>query len=97
MEGGSVIIDAKNYEWLTQFVWHRKIRGHTFYAYRERTGQQIPQGRSHARTMHRMIMNCPRGKVVHHKNFHGWDNRENNLEICSRAQNRKYAYDPNSF
>lgn len=33
--------------------------------------------------MHRLIMNCPRGLIVHHKNRNTLDNRKSNLIIMT--------------
>ena len=37
--------------------------------------------------LHRVIMNCPEGKVIDHKNHNPLDNRRENLRICSYREN----------
>jgi hypothetical protein len=44
--------------------------------------------------MHRLLTNCPKGKVVDHLNHDGLDNRMANLKVCTYSENmlnaRKY-------
>lgn len=39
--------------------------------------------------LHRLIMNCPRDKVIDHINHDTLDNRKQNLRICSRFENQQ--------
>ena len=39
-------------------------------------------------SMHRYILNTPNGKETDHCNGNGLDNREDNLRICTTAQNQ---------
>jgi hypothetical protein len=38
--------------------------------------------------LHRFIMNCPKDKIVDHKNMNTLDNRKCNLRICTKSQNQ---------
>ena len=37
--------------------------------------------------MHRIIMNCPDGKFIDHKDGNGLNNQKENLRICTKQQN----------
>jgi len=37
--------------------------------------------------MHRVIMDCPEGKEVDHKDFNTLNNQRSNLRVCSTSQN----------
>lgn len=67
-------MDAADYEWLNQHQWYAAIanRG-TFYARRN-----SPEG---VISMHRLIMQAPKGMVVDHINGNGLDNRAKILAI----------------
>jgi hypothetical protein len=79
--GLHTIVDAEDYEWLSKYKWYAgspKSSG-TMYARRYGPGGVI--------LMHRMIVNPPKGMVVHHINGNGLDNRRCNLEICTQKEN----------
>lgn len=40
--------------------------------------------------LHRLVIECPKGKVVNHRDFDGLNNRKSNLEICEQWQNAGY-------
>lgn len=39
--------------------------------------------------LHRLIMNCPRDKVIDHINHNTLDNRKSNLRICTHFENQQ--------
>lgn len=41
--------------------------------------------------MHRLIMDCPKGRIVDHLNHDGLDNRRANMRICTYSQNNLNA------
>ena len=45
-------------------------------------------GKRTTQRMHRLIMNCPKGLLVDHKNHDGLDNRKCNLRLCTNAENQ---------
>jgi hypothetical protein len=74
--GQFVIVDAADYEWLSQYTWTMIAAG---YAGRNEKGKLV--------LMHRQIMNPPKGMVVDHIDGAILNNRRSNLRICTREQN----------
>lgn len=86
--GLHAIVDADDYEWLSQYKWY--------------AGSPKSAGKMYARRyspdgvvlMHRQIMNPPKGMVVDHINGNGLDNRRCNLRICTQAENTRNRRKP---
>jgi hypothetical protein len=78
--GQFAIVDAANYEWLSQWRWcAAKHANRKYYAKRYTTRGTV--------FMHREIMKTPPGKVVDHINGQSLDNREANMRNCLPHQN----------
>jgi hypothetical protein len=77
------IVDAEDYERLSEYKWHTLKNRRNYYARNQR-----PNG---AVLMHRVITNAPRHLVVDHINHNGLDNRKENLRLCTVAQNSQNA------
>jgi hypothetical protein len=78
--GVQVIVDADDYEYLSQYKWHIKVGGGgNSYACRSAGGKTI--------RMHREIMKATAGQEIDHINHNSLDNRKCNLRICTRSQN----------
>ena len=76
-QGKFAIVDDADFEWLNRRKWFARFcKGH-WYAY---------SGHSQI-LMHRLIMNCPKGKEIDHWNNNGLDNRRANIRECSHSQN----------
>jgi hypothetical protein len=82
-QGKYAIVDAGDYEWLSQYKWHavRDCRTGTYYARRYEKGRRV--------AMHSQIMQPPKGKVTDHMNGNGLDNRRGSLRNCSRLENSR--------
>lgn len=74
------IVDADDHEWLSKIDWYVSISRGLPYARRQHQRTR-PVGET---WMHRLIMDCPVGKIVHHKNGNTLDNRKINLEILEQ-------------
>ncbi|MBA7543667.1 hypothetical protein ES705_36004 [subsurface metagenome] len=83
--GYAVIVDTEDFERLSAHRWFAKRSAHNIYAVRK----VVSGGHEHLIRMHREIVNCPGGFIVHHKNHNTLDNRKVNLEICT-PENHKY-------
>jgi hypothetical protein len=80
-QGLSVIIDACDYEKVSQYKWHAEFLGNNNYCY-ART--KTKDGRI---LMHRLISGAKKGDIVDHANHLTLDNRRENIRICTRQQN----------
>ncbi len=76
--GMFALVDAADYEWLSRYGW-RSSGGTEGYARTTIAGKNV--------FMHRLIMNPPPGRVVDHVNANRWDNRRDNLRVCTQAEN----------
>lgn len=84
---GPILIDKEDEEFARQFSWYAvPAYGGRFYAHARvpRTGKRI--------LMHRVLMDAPKGLVVHHRNNNGLDNRRCNLEVMTNRKNVKHAF-----
>jgi HNH endonuclease len=80
-KGKFAIVDAADFAYLSQFRWHAKEARGRFYAATTVAGRIV--------TMHQLLMDPPRGKVVDHIDGNGLNNRRDNLRICTPQQNRR--------
>ena len=77
-QGQNAIVDATDFDWLSQWNWCASWCQFTqsFYAVRDKV------------KMHRVILGATKGKEVDHQNHNTLDNRRNNLRECTCAQNK---------
>lgn len=79
-QGKFAIVDAEDYDRLSQYKWYAAKNRETYYAQRGSNGTII--------SMHREIMRAPKGVICDHKNHNGLDNCKSNLRLCTSAQNQ---------
>lgn len=79
--GNYAIVDTKNLRTLSSSRWCLMDKGDRRYARRTEKNKAI--------FMHRVILNTPDGFMTDHINGNGLDNREANLRICTREQNKQ--------
>lgn len=76
------LIDKQDEKLVSQYHW-RVIRGkNTDYA----RAYVKEDGKWHTIIMHRLILDAEKGKVVHHINGDGLDNRKVNLQVMKRGE-----------
>ncbi len=80
-EGKFAIVDEQDYYRYNDFSWSPQKKSRTYYAIRvisdcEKTLRIV--------SLHREVMNHPRGLLVDHKNGDGLDNRRANLRTATR-------------
>jgi len=83
-QGKVAIVDAEDYEWLSQYRWWTIKGAYTYYAERYVKGQARIK-------MHREILGLPPsakdGRFGDHINRYGLDNRRSNLRIVNKSLN----------
>lgn len=86
----TVLMDSEDYDFLMQWNWSirfdRRVNAANNNYYAQRCYQD-ENGKTRTISMHRLLMNPPRGLVVDHINGNGLDNRRCNLRICTQSQN----------
>jgi hypothetical protein len=82
-EGKFALVDQQDFYWLNNFDWVAKRAKKSFYAVRF---DNCAKGLKII-SMHREIMNPPKGLVVDHRNNNGLDNRRPNLRVATYCQN----------
>jgi len=83
-EGKWVILDQQDYCRLSGFKWYVNGNGVNFYAFRNMV---VGPGLTRMKSMHRDIMNAPKGILVDHRNHDTLDNRSSNLRLATHSQN----------
>jgi len=81
-QGFFAIVDAADYDWLSQFRWHASNPKRPYAHRKERTERSC-----RTIAMHRLIMDPPEGMYVDHIDGNGLNNRRSNLRICTPHQN----------
>lgn len=79
-KGKVAIVDAADYEWLSQWNWMYGGRGYAVRSTRE-------SGRKRTLLMHRLILSTAEGMYTDHINGDRLDNRRSNLRACTNAEN----------
>jgi hypothetical protein len=79
------LVDPIDYYWLNNFQWCAEHKDQNIYAVRFILN---PGQRPKITSMHRDIMNSPKGLLVDHRNCDGLDNRRANLRLATHSQNQ---------
>jgi hypothetical protein len=78
------VIDAEDYDRVSQYNWCSVKMGQNWYAKAFRTdGTHL--------SMHRLITNAPKHLVVDHRDHNGLNNQKSNLRLCTPSQNQHNA------
>lgn len=83
-QGKVAIVDAADYEWLSQWQWYARYNGR-WYAMRH---TPRVNGVQHTVLMHREILDAPDGMDVDHRDSDGLNNSRTNLRLATRSQNK---------
>jgi hypothetical protein len=78
------IVSPEDFYWLNKFHWVPRKHYGKIYAV---SFVNEPDKATKISSMHRVIMNQPRGLLVDHKNLNTLDNTRTNLRLATRSQN----------
>lgn len=83
LKDGSVVkVDNEDFNMLSKHVWlPQKMVNGKVYPYTRINGKQI--------TMHRLIMNPPKGKMIDHLDRDPLNNQRANLRLCTHTENMR--------
>lgn len=76
---GFTTIDDEDYDKVSNYKWYLHPLGYVVGLTKGITNVKI----------HRLIMNCPKGKFIDHINGVRTDNRKSNLRICTQRENNR--------
>jgi len=84
-QGKFAIVDDEDYEELSKYKWFAHKEPSAWYAYRN---VRLPNNKRTLISMHRQILNPPKGVGVDHINHNGLNNKKENIRECTNAQNQ---------
>lgn len=79
-KGAVALIDDEDWPLVSQFRWAKLGK----YAV---TSVKVPGSKPKMLSMHRLILNTPKGMWTDHANGDGLDNRRSNIRVCTPSQN----------
>ena len=83
-DGGHVVVDAEDIDFLSLLTWYRKRSGRDR---REYAAANLPGGGKIS--MHRLLMGARPGDRVDHRDGNGLNNRRSNLRLASSTDNAR--------
>lgn len=86
-KGKVALVDAEDYERVSQFKWCAFKRYNTWYSHRRARVAEVKAGSATVVPLHRFILNAPKGSLVDHRNGDGLDCRRSNIRLATIAQN----------
>ena len=81
--GHGALVDDEDYDRIASVKWYASVQSNVTYANRD----TCESGKRVTVSMHRFIMQPPKGMRVDHINGDGLDNRKANLRICTPGEN----------
>jgi hypothetical protein len=83
-DGKYTIVDERDYYTFSKYKWVLSGDGNNWYAI---GSMKIDTKTTKVVSLHRLIMNAPKGVLVDHRNCNGLDNRRANLRFATYTQN----------
>lgn len=85
-DGKYVIVDDESFALVKDIPWTLTKLGYPMKTIFE-TGKTHSTRKAKTIYLHKLLVDCPKGMVVDHKNLNKLDNRLSNLRVCSHSQN----------
>ncbi len=82
-QGLVTVIDAEDFDLVSQYKWCAHRDGNTHYA----VSRRRINGRQKTVKLHRIILSAPAGMHVDHIDGNGLDNTRANLRLCTNVEN----------
>lgn len=79
-KGEEILVDDADFEMLNQYTWRIHQRGYVVTNLSRKLGHKEVK-------MHRLITECPKGKIVDHADRNKLNNQRNNLRITTNQMN----------
>lgn len=93
-QGKVAIVDDHQYERVMQFKWCAQYAHGLWYAHRKTS--RANGAKSRVVQLHRFITNAPAGMEVDHKNGNGLDCTDDNMRLCTHAENQRNTKKPST-
>lgn len=88
-QGFVAMVDDEDFEWLNQWKWHARKDDNGYYAGRSiYLGGGSKNQKIKTISMHRLIMNTPKGMETDHIDHNGLNNQRHNLRNATHSQNQ---------
>ena len=85
-----VLIDVEDVDKIKKYTWNalldKTLQIPSYYIYNRYNSKSKGKG---VIKLHRLIMDCPKDKVIDHINHNTLDNRKCNLKICTHFENQQ--------
>lgn len=89
-QGKVALVDDDIYELIKNQKWCANRLGNTYYALRNSSRKDDPEGKQHPIFLHWLVVGEPlKGFEVDHKDGNGLNNQRNNLKIVTRRKNQQ--------
>lgn len=85
-KGKCALVDADDFERLSQFTWNLSTQG---YAIAANSTRMVSSGRLTGKSMHQNLLSAPDGYMVDHVNQNKLDNRKSNLRLATHTGNMR--------